>query len=347
MDKRKAIASHYTATSTGTWDGPANEARLSNDAGAATYRKAYAWRDPEGDADAKASYKFIHHEVAADGAVGAANMKACSATIAVLNGGRGGTTIPEADHEGVHAHVATHMMDAEMEPPELKVAAHSRVEYRIVPLSRIETRAAEDGSPIIAGYAAIFNKLSEPMWGFREQIAPGAFKKTLREADVRALFNHDVSHVLGRSKNRTLTLAEDLEGLAVQIQPPATTWAQDLMTSMQRGDIDQMSFAFEMIKESWANENGQDIRTLHEVQLYDVSVVTYPAYPQTSASVRSILETWNSYRPTVPSRDAHTDDAEHEPGLAAHSERQRQRRIAAARWLFLADITHKHHEVGK
>lgn len=120
---KTAIASHSTATSDGAWDGPANEANLSTDAGASTYRKAYAWQDPDGDPDVKASYKFIHHEVSSDGDVGAANLTACSTGIGVLNGGRGGTAIPDSDREGVHAHLARHMRDGDMEPPELKSQA--------------------------------------------------------------------------------------------------------------------------------------------------------------------------------------------------------------------------------
>lgn len=117
---KAAIAAHSTATSDAAWNGPEAEAALSNDAGAATYKKAFAWVDPEGDPGKKASYKFIHHEVTDGTDVGAANMRACSSAIGVLNGGRGGTTIPEADMAGVHRHLARHMMDGDMEPPPMK-----------------------------------------------------------------------------------------------------------------------------------------------------------------------------------------------------------------------------------
>lgn len=117
---KAAIAAHATATSDASWDGPATEAKLSNDDGAATFRKAYAWVDDDGDPDAKSSYKFIHHEVDADGNVGAANLQACVTGIGVLNGGRGGTVIPDADREGVWRHLAKHLRDAGQEPAELK-----------------------------------------------------------------------------------------------------------------------------------------------------------------------------------------------------------------------------------
>jgi hypothetical protein len=94
-------------------------ARIPNDAGAATLRKMYAWVAADGDPAAKGSYKFAHHQVAADGTVGAANVRACQAGMAVLNGGRGGASIPDADRAGVHAHLARHMRDAGVDVPEL------------------------------------------------------------------------------------------------------------------------------------------------------------------------------------------------------------------------------------
>ncbi|WP_370944014.1 HK97 family phage prohead protease [Amycolatopsis sp. cg5] len=120
LSVKSAIGAHSTATDDGTWDGPANEARLSNDAGKDTYRKAFAWQDPDGDPDAKSSYKFIHHNVSTEGEVGAANLQACTTGIAVLNGSRTGTTIPDDDRQGVYNHLARHLRDADVEPPELK-----------------------------------------------------------------------------------------------------------------------------------------------------------------------------------------------------------------------------------
>lgn len=112
----------YTKTAVdvdGAWDGPGNTANLSSDAKAATLRKAFAWVDPTANADTKGAYKFIHHEVSADGTVGDANYKACSAGIAVLNGGRGGANIPDADRQGVYDHLASHIKYAKKVPPAL------------------------------------------------------------------------------------------------------------------------------------------------------------------------------------------------------------------------------------
>lgn len=123
LTEKRAIGSHSTSTSDGAWDGPANEARLSTDAGASAFRKAFAWMDPDKDPDTKAAYKFIHHEVSSDGSVGAANMRACITGIAVLNGGRGGSTIPDADKQGVYNHLAKHLRDGDRESPPLKAHA--------------------------------------------------------------------------------------------------------------------------------------------------------------------------------------------------------------------------------
>jgi hypothetical protein len=151
---KTGIAVHSTATTTDPWDGPANEARLSNEAGAATYSKAYAWRDPDGDPDAKATYKFLHHVVGADGAVGAASMIACSTGIGVLNGGRGGTAIPDADRESVYRHLAAHLKDGDMEPPELKAAPAPQVKAGGRVLSTKNERSIQKAIDLLTGVLA-------------------------------------------------------------------------------------------------------------------------------------------------------------------------------------------------
>lgn len=115
-----AIRAHHTETSSGRWSGPAQERRLSRDAGANVFRRAYAWIDPELDADDRDAYKFIHHEVDREGNVSAANERACINGIVVLNGGRGGADIPEADRRGVYRHLAAHLQDAGRQPASLK-----------------------------------------------------------------------------------------------------------------------------------------------------------------------------------------------------------------------------------
>lgn len=164
-------------------------------------------------------------------------------------------------------------------------------EQRALDLESLEIRVdGDEDKRTIVGYAAVFDKLSKPLFGFRERIAKGAFKKTIQEADIRALFNHDPNHVLGRTKAGTLRLQEDDRGLRIEIDPPDTQFARDLITSIQRRDIDQMSFGFRTIKDQWDHQpDGSVIRTLLEVELFDVSPVTFPAYPQTSVKVRDYL----------------------------------------------------------
>lgn len=164
----------------------------------------------------------------------------------------------------------------------------------IVDKLQVETR--EDGKRRIMGHAAVFNQLSEDLGGFREQIAPGAFEEAIKADDVRALYNHNPDHILGRNLAGTLKLSEDARGLAIEIDPPDTQIARDLLVSMERGDINQMSFGFSVKPngQNWAkNDEGQVIRTLTRVRLYDVSPVTFPAYPQTDVAERA-LTAWRS-----------------------------------------------------
>lgn len=150
---------------------------------------------------------------------------------------------------------------------------------------RIERRA--DKPVQLAGYAAVYNSLSEELWGFRERIAAGAFQGALK-ADVRALMNHDPNLILGRSSAGTLRLTEDERGLGFELDLPETQTARDLVVSIERKDITGMSFAFRTIKDTWNKVASEWLRTLLEVDLIDISPVTYPAYPDTSVAVRQL-----------------------------------------------------------
>jgi hypothetical protein len=160
---------------------------------------------------------------------------------------------------------------------------------RSFPLRELRVEAVDGKPRRIIGYAAMFDVLSEPLWGFREKIRKGAFSKTIQTADVRALFNHDENYVLGRSKAGTLKLWEDNTGLGIEIVVPDTQWARDLVVTMERGDVDQMSFSFRVVREDWSHTPDQEIRTLIEVELHDVSPVTFPAYTETIAQLRSVF----------------------------------------------------------
>lgn len=165
-------------------------------------------------------------------------------------------------------------------------------EQRIIDITDAELRAGDNGDATLRfrGHAALFDVLSDDLGGFREQISPGAFKKTLKDgADVRLLVNHDPNLVLARTKAGTLKLSEDDSGLLAEAELADTSYARDLAAVMERGDVDQMSFGFRTIRDTWNSDTEPPTRTLEEVQLFDVSVVTYPAYPATSAELRTVV----------------------------------------------------------
>lgn len=165
----------------------------------------------------------------------------------------------------------------------------TNIEQRTFKLdSNIEIREEGEGKRL-KGHAAVFNEWANIGGWFEERIIPGAFKDSIKEDDVRALFNHDANFVLGRNTAGTLSMAEDKTGLAVDIDPPDTQFASDLMTSIGRGDINQMSFAFRVIEEKWiAGEDKElDKREIIKAQLFDVSPVTYPAYTGTDIALAS------------------------------------------------------------
>jgi HK97 family phage prohead protease len=151
-------------------------------------------------------------------------------------------------------------------------------------------RGGKDRPTKLTGYAALFNKETELFPGLREKIAPGAFARTLAEkADVRALVDHDPSKILGRTKAGTLKLLQNSKGLRVEIKPGDTQAGRDILESIDRGDVDQMSFGFRMVKESWEDhQDGTTTRTLEDVDLFDVSAVTFPAYADTTIAARSL-----------------------------------------------------------
>lgn len=168
-----------------------------------------------------------------------------------------------------------------------------KMESRIFPIEELEIRQ-EDGAPAqIVGYAAVFNHRSENLGGFVEVIEPGAFRDTLRSnPDVRATVDHEGGMTtIGRVRNGTLSLAEDGHGLRVRITPPDTQAGRDSITLVRGKYLDQMSFKFRTKLDAWGKtENGTPLRTLREVDMHngDVSLVTYPAYPQTSAEARDM-----------------------------------------------------------
>lgn len=175
----------------------------------------------------------------------------------------------------------------------------NKVERRLI---TTEFRAVkEEGKPTrLAGYAAVFNSDSEDLGGFIEQIAPGAFDDVLAsKPDTRCLWNHDPSALLGRTKSGTLTLSSDARGLHYDCIAPDTTVGRDVLVLTERGDISQSSFGFVVDStegsQRWYDAEGKETgmwrgvrRVIYRVkELFDVSPVCFPAYPDASVEARS------------------------------------------------------------
>jgi len=154
----------------------------------------------------------------------------------------------------------------------------------------LELRQTDDGMPVVEGYATVYDYAYDiaggpDMGGFTEVIAPGAAKKSAMEADVRLLANHE-GLPLARTKSGTLELESDDIGLKVRATlDPSNPTAAEVRSAMERGDVDQMSFAFRVVRDDWNKDYSE--RIISEVKLYDVSVVTYPANPATVVKLRS------------------------------------------------------------
>lgn len=178
----------------------------------------------------------------------------------------------------------------------------SEFELRTLSAQHCELRAVqgEDGEqrpPMIIGYAAVFNLRSELLGGsFVEEIAPGAFDDVLTQ-DVRGLFNHNPTYLLGRLPNGTLRLSVDARGLRYEIDPPDTLTVRDLvLTPLARGDMTGSSFTMRVSEDEWRQEGDLVVRTIRRIsELRDVGPVAFPAYPDASAAQRS-LEAWKHAR---------------------------------------------------
>lgn len=162
-------------------------------------------------------------------------------------------------------------------------------EDRSYTIADLEVRQDDDGTVTFEGVASTVDSpyTVRDMFGeFTETVARGAFNKTLKEKDdVRLLVNHE-GVPLARTKSKTLTLAADPNLRSTATLDPANPTVQEIRSAMGRGDLDQMSIGFRVTRQEWDEDYTE--RVIREVQLFDVSVVTYPANPTTSASIRSI-----------------------------------------------------------
>jgi HK97 family phage prohead protease len=183
----------------------------------------------------------------------------------------------------------------------------SKREIRYYDLEEIELRVKDDDpeSRTITGYAARFDKLSVDLGGFREKIQRGAFTRSLKEGRVMYLWNHNRDIVLASSKSGTLRLWEDDKGLRFEADVPDSAWGNSALESVRRKDVDGMSFGFGTPKngDRWEEQDKQVTRTLVDVTLFEISSTAFPAYPSTSAGVRSTEEVLAEYRSSQPNTD--------------------------------------------
>ena len=211
--------------------------------------------------------------------------------------------------------------------------------------TEFDIRSSSDGNTLV-GHAAVFNSETIIAGAFREQIAPRAFRKSIKEHDVRALFNHDPNLVLGRNKSGTLRLKEDDIGLSYEVDLPDTQAARDLWTLIDRGDVSGSSFAFDPVKQEVKQADAEagetlPLYTVREARLYDVSPVVFPAYEDTEVlargvvlaaslsgrtiqEVREAIEAGEPSRIWTPGEDATTAEPLAEPLDAQHSGDTRQ-----------------------
>lgn len=167
----------------------------------------------------------------------------------------------------------------------------NQTEKRELLSSDIEIREIEGGLRTITGYAVKWEMKSVTMgyWRrFKEQFKRGAFTDSLTQDDQLALWSHDYSRVLGRTKNGTLRLFEDEIGLRFELDLADTTLGDDTYKTIKRGDVDGVSFGFQMVKEEWDESDPDNIvRSVTKAKLVEISPVAFPAYPDSQVSARS------------------------------------------------------------
>ena len=177
------------------------------------------------------------------------------------------------------------------------------LERRYVEATDLRVITGEGMRQKLVGHAIVFNTLSEQLMFFREQIAPEAVDRTLNERiDMRALIDHETSKLMGRLTAGTLRVKKDQRGLLVEIDPPDTTYSRDALESVRRGDLTGMSFAFRTLKDQWDETTDPPTRTVLDMRVSEVSLVTFPAYPATDVDVaQRSLNAFREQHPYQPS----------------------------------------------
>jgi HK97 family phage prohead protease len=258
-----AIKAHHTETSEKAWSGPANRKNLKSGETRAYYSKTFAWRDPDKNDDTKDAYRFIHHEVAKNGTPGAANIKGCQSAIGVLNGARGGTTIPDSDRAGVYKHLATHLEDADVEPPELKTDLEPRKETKLFKLDVKEVTEEGTFEGLLSAYDVVD--------GGGDVVERGAYTKTLKETGGRVplLWSHQSTQLpLG-----TLEVEDRQDGLWVKGKFVLEVQnAKDVYTFVKAGVVSGLSIGYQTVKAEVKN----GVRHLKELKLFEGSLCLFP-----------------------------------------------------------------------
>lgn len=172
------------------------------------------------------------------------------------------------------------------------------IAQRVAKVSAVDDR-------LIRGMPIVFNSLSLDLGGFREIIKPEAVDRTLREQiDVRALVDHDSAKIMGRRSAGTLTLRKEPDGVLARIDPPDTSYAKDIVVSIERGDVDGMSFGFRVLTDEWRMQDGEPVREVLDMEIREVSIVTFPAYEETDVSMaKRSLEAFLKTSAWQPSAD--------------------------------------------
>lgn len=260
------------------WDGPAAMRTCDT---AAEFRQIAFELQNDSDPATAAHWALPHHPSPGAGA----DPGGVAAALGRLS--QTGPTVMSKD--AIRSHLEAHQGSE-------AAGAHGDREVRVVGLDGLEIR--HSGRPnegfTLRGYAAVYGQTSHDLGGFREQLAPGAFDDVLAtDPDVHLTWDHDTRYVAARTKNNTLHLTSDETGLLIDAQVGNYTWAKDLRTALERGDINQGSFSFNVAEggdEFAADDEGNVMRTINTVGgLYDVTVTAQGAYPQTSmAAMRSL-----------------------------------------------------------
>ncbi len=161
---------------------------------------------------------------------------------------------------------------------------------QLTTINNVEVRETVDGKRTVVGYAVKWGLRSHKIANrFFEVFQKGAFSEALKSNDIRALWSHDTSKILGRTKNNTLRLQEDDVGLRFELDLPNTTLGNDTFESIQRGDVDGVSFGFRAIEQKWDKRSSNEItRNIIKANLLEISPVGFPAYPDTQVSVREL-----------------------------------------------------------